>query len=79
MRANVASVDLSLPSLLVGFLISGIGFVLLSYGRKMKRAPIGAGGLALLIAPYFAPNVWAMFGISLLIGAGVWAAVRAGW
>lgn len=51
---------------------------MLSYGRKMKRAPIGAGGLALLIVPYFAPSVWAMLAIALVIALGVWAALRAG-
>jgi hypothetical protein len=59
--------------------VSSIGFVLLNYGRKLRRAPHAVAGVLMLIYPYFVPAVVPM----LLIAAGVagllWLTVRLGW
>lgn len=61
--------DFSFGSLMTSFLVSGVGFILFSYGRKMERAPQVLAGLVLLVAPYFVPGVLA----TLLMGLGVGA------
>jgi hypothetical protein len=59
--------DFDFGSLMASFVVSGAGYVLFSYGRKMERAPHVVAGLVLLIAPYFVPGVL----LTLLLGAGV--------
>ena len=61
----------------VSLVLSGVGAVLLHYGRKMRRWPQGVAGaalvpqivvgLAMLIYPYFVPTVLPM----AAIGAGI--------
>lgn len=41
----------------VGFLVSGVGLVLLNYGRKLQRPPQLVAGLVLLILPYLVPSL----------------------
>ena len=60
------------------FAVGSTGFVLLSYGRKMRRPPHGLVGLVLLVAPWLTGSALA----SLLVGAALlallWLAVRYG-
>jgi hypothetical protein len=65
--------------LFLSLIPSGIGFVLFVYGRKMERWPQIAGGLALMVYPYFATSVATLVGIGAAICGAVWYAVRAGW
>ena len=58
---------------------AGIGFVLFVYGKKQGRAPQLAGGLALMVYPYFVSTVTMMLAIGTAICAAVWLAVRQGW
>ena len=58
---------------------SGIGFVLFVYGKKQERWPQLAGGLALMVYPYFAPTLTMMLAWGLVIGAATWLVVRLGW
>jgi hypothetical protein len=44
--------------------VSGVGFVLVSYGSKQRRFPYTAVGIVLLIYPYFVTNVGIMLGIA---------------
>ncbi|MFN7981294.1 MAG: hypothetical protein U0Q11_05500 [Vicinamibacterales bacterium] len=53
---------------------SGLGFVLLTYGRKQGRWPYAVGGLALLIYPYFVTSITMLMVVGLVIGALVWYA-----
>ncbi len=62
-------------SLLVSFVISGAGFVLFSFGRKMQRVPQMAAGILLLVSPYFAPGVGWMLAIAACIAALLWGAL----
>lgn len=66
-------------TLAAGFLVSGVGFVLFSYGRKMGRAPHVLGGLVLMVFPYFVPGVWLMLGIAAVLSGLVYLATRAGY
>ena len=65
-------------SLFASFIVSGIGFVLFEYGRRMKRPPQVGIGLTLMIFPYFVSNLWAMFGIALGLLVVLWVALMRG-
>ena len=65
--------------LLLSLIPSGIGFVLLVYGKKQGRWPHLVAGLALSVYPYIATTVSMLVAVGLLIGAGLWFAVRSGW
>lgn len=71
--------DIDGLSILVSFLVSGVGFVLFSYGRKMTRPPQIAGGLLLMVFPYFVSSVAGMLGIAALVILAVAVAVKMGW
>ena len=55
---------------------SGIGFVLLVYGRKQQRWPHIVAGLLFMAYPYFATTITSLVLIGTLLGAGLWYAVR---
>lgn len=65
--------------LFLSLIPSGVGFVLFVYGRKQERWPQIAGGLALMVYPYFATSVSSLVGIGVLLGGAVWYAIRLGW
>jgi hypothetical protein len=71
-------VNLDANSLIAGLVVSSIGFVLFSYGKKMGRAPHVVTGLILMVFPYVVPNVLAQFGIAAALCALLWLAVRQG-
>jgi hypothetical protein len=58
---------------------SGIGFVLFMYGKKQDRWPHLVAGLILMVYPYFATSVVSLVSVGVLIGGGLWYAVREGW
>ena len=66
-------------TLVAGFVVSSIGFVFFSYGKKMSRIPHVVTGIVLMVFPYFIPGVWLMFGIAALICALLLLATRAGY
>jgi hypothetical protein len=63
------------PSLVV----SGIGLVLLMYGRRQQRWPHIIAGLAFLVYPLLTPTVGSMATVGAVIGLVLWIAVRQGW
>jgi hypothetical protein len=71
-------VDLDVSSIAAGFLVSGVGFVLFNYGRKMGRIPHVVVGLVLMVFPYFVPSVLVMFGITAVLCALLYVAVQRG-
>jgi hypothetical protein len=58
---------------------SGLGFVLFVYGKKEARWPQLFAGLAFMVYPFFTPTITAMTAIGLVLGVGLWVALRAGW
>ena len=65
--------------LFLSLIPSGVGFVLFVYGKKQERWPLLAGGLVLMIYPYFATSVGTLVGIGALVGGATWYVVRLGW
>jgi hypothetical protein len=57
-------VSLEPGSFFTSLLVSGVGFVLFEYGRRMRRPPQITVGLVLMVFPYFVASVWAMLGIT---------------
>ena len=58
---------------------SGIGFVLFVYGKKHDRWPQLVAGLALMVYPYFATSTIPLVAGGLVVGMGLWLAIRVGW
>ena len=65
--------------LFLSLIPSGIGFVLIVYGKKQGRWPHLIAGLALTVYPYVAPTLFTLVTIGLLIGVGLWSLVRMGY
>jgi len=72
-------VSLDAGTILAGIFVSSIGFVLLSYGKKMSRPPHMLTGLILMVYPYFVPGVLATFAIAVLILGLFWLALKQGY
>ena len=65
--------------LFLSLIPSGIGFVLIVYGKKQGRWPHLVAGLLLSVYPYVAPTLLALVGIGVVIGVGLWYVVRMGY
>ena len=65
-------------SFTLSLVISAIGFVLGSYGRKLRRWPQGVAGAVLMVYPYFVPSPWPMAGIAVGVIGALLVAVRLG-
>jgi hypothetical protein len=72
-------VNLDAGSLIAGLVVSGVGYVFFSYGRKMSRTPHVIIGLIMMVFPYFIPGVIAMFAIAALLCGLLYVATRAGY
>ena len=70
---------MDLTSLVAGFAVSGVGYVLFSYGRKLSRTPQLLGGVLLMVFPYFVPSVPWMLLIASSLALLIWVAVRMGY
>ena len=62
----------SLPNLIGGFHFSGIGFVAFVYGKRMERWKPRLIGLALMIYPLFAANLWLLYGVGLALSVALY-------
>ena len=65
--------------LFLSLIPSGVGFVLFVYGKKQQRWPQLTAGLVLMVYPYLATTTTALVVGGLLIGIGLWGAIRLGW
>jgi len=65
--------------LMISLIPSGIGFVLFVYGKKQGRWPQLAGGLLLMVYPYFTQSVAALVGVGIALAAVIYYAVQVGW
>lgn len=64
--------------ILASLVIGGVGFVAFMYGKKQSRVPQMAIGVALMVYPYFVPNVWLMIAIAVLLLALLYGLLRMG-
>ena len=71
--------DLSASSIIAGFFVSGVGYVLFKYGRKMSRGPHVVAGIVLMVFPYFVPNPFLMFGIAATLCGLLYGATQLGY
>ncbi|MGA8276979.1 MAG: hypothetical protein WB784_02115 [Rhodanobacteraceae bacterium] len=55
-----------------GMLFSAIGVGYFMYGKKQMHWPALAAGLALIVYPYFVPNVWWLVGIGAMLTLLPW-------
>jgi len=69
---------MDLESLVAGFFVSSVGYVLFSYGRKLSRIPQMCGGLILMVFPYFVPSVPWMLVIAGVLSTLIWVGVKMG-
>ena len=58
--------------------VSGIGYVLFSFGRRRERYPFTIVGVLMLVYPYFVSDVVWMLAIAPLLLLLLWAATRLG-
>jgi len=58
---------------------SGLGFVLLVYGKKQGRWPHALAGVLFMVYPYFATTVASLAAVGALLLAALWLALRLGW
>ncbi len=65
-------------SLWASLVVSSVGLVLSSYGKKMARPPQLVVGLVLLIYPYFVPALAPMLIVAGVLLLGLWVAIRRG-
>jgi len=71
--------DLDPTWLFLSLIPSGVGFVLIVYGKKQGRWPHALAGLLLTVYPYFTSSVTALVGVGAVISFGLYLALQAGW
>jgi hypothetical protein len=70
--------DLDPTWLFLSLIPSGVGFVLIVYGKKQGRWPHALAGLLLSVYPYFTSSVTALVGVGAIICFGLYLAMQAG-
>lgn len=65
--------------LLLSLIPGGVGFVLLTYGKKAGRWPHAVAGLLFLAYPYFTTSVPSLVGVGAAIGLALYYVVQQGW
>lgn len=65
--------------LMASMLVSGIGFVLFKYGRRMGRSIFVTIGLILLIFPYFVGDLSWLIGVTLGLCALLYGLLKLGY
>ena len=64
--------DIDPGYLFASLLVSGIGFVVFSYGRKQRRFPHMCVGAVMTAYPYVVTNVAWMLGLVPVLLAALW-------
>jgi hypothetical protein len=70
--------DIDTGSLVASLIVSAIGFVVFTYGKRLQRVPQIVIGLVLMAFPYFVPSIPLMATIAAVLLAGLWLVVRLG-
>ena len=78
LRGHCQAEDLDIDGtwLIASFVIGSIGFVLLVYGRKQRRAPHLVCGLTLVVYPYFVHDAMMMSLIAAVLTGLLWFLVK---
>jgi hypothetical protein len=71
--------NLDANALLASFLIGLVGAACFVYGRKQGQLSPMVVGTAMVVYPYFVPNVVAMIAIAVALLLAMWGALRLGW
>jgi hypothetical protein len=66
-------------ALLASLFIGLVGAACFVYGRRQGRLPPMLAGAAMVVYPYFVPNVLAMVAIAVALFVAMVAALRLGW
>ena len=66
------------PELIASLIVSSIGFVAFSYGKRQRRVPQVVAGLLLMVFPYAVPQVPLMAAIAGVLLAAMGVAIRLG-
>ncbi|HEY6176761.1 MAG TPA: hypothetical protein VIX73_20030 [Kofleriaceae bacterium] len=70
--------DIDTGSLVASLIVSAIGFVVFTYGKRLQRVPQIVIGLVLMAFPYLVPSIPLMATIAAVLLAGLWLVVRLG-
>ena len=65
--------------LIASLFVGSIGYVAFVYGKRQRRVPHLALGIALFFFPYFVDSVPLMLLITALLCLAAWGAVKLGW
>lgn len=65
--------------LFLSMIPSGVGFVLLVYGKKRQRWPHLVAGLLFTLYPYFTTSLLSLVGTGAAIAVLLWCAIRLDW
>jgi hypothetical protein len=65
--------------LFLSLIPGGIGFVLLTYGKKRQRWPHLVAGVLFIVYPYFTPSLTSLVGTGAAIAVLWWWAIRLDW
>jgi hypothetical protein len=65
--------------LFLSLIPGGIGFVLLTYGRKQDRWPQIVAGVAFLVYPYFATTITSLIAVGGALAGMLWMALKLDW
>jgi hypothetical protein len=71
--------DLDPTWLLLSLIPGGIGFVLVTYGKKAGRWPHAVAGALFLAYPYFTDTILSLVAVGSAIGLALFYAVQQGW
>ena len=71
--------DVDANWLLLSLIPGGIGFVLMTYGKKAGRWPHAVAGVLFLAYPYFTDTILSLIGVGVAIGLALFYAVQQGW
>jgi len=72
-------VDFDANWLLLSLIPGGVGFVLLTYGKKAGGCPHALAGLLFLAYPYFTTSILSLVGVGAAIGLALFYVVQQGW
>jgi hypothetical protein len=65
--------------LFISLVPSAIGLVLFMYGKKQGLMPQTVAGVLFMVYPIVTPTVTSLVVVGVLIGLGLWYAIREGW